>query len=262
MISERFSRDFICSKINQMKISIISDIHAADYNQSGNLILEKFLNHKEVLEADVVVFLGDIFDIMIGNYDEYAQEEKAFFDWIKIHHKKKTIHFHEGNHDFHLEKLFRRMKLNVCYHQSGFVIEDEELKYYLEHGDDIELDNKSYKFYKSLIRSRAVQLLAELKWVPYQLVRAIGTRASLRSRTIDAKYRKNAESQDIKEKFRVSYLSYKMKNLYDIVVCGHGHIKDKFISNSRIYINNGYAPHSHSFIMIENGEATFIDLDQ
>jgi len=245
-----------------MKISIISDIHAADYNQSGNQILEKFLKHSEVLSSDMIIFLGDIFDIMIGNYTEYSQEEKAFFDWIKVHHKTKRIYFHEGNHDFHLEKLFKKMRLNISYHKSGFSILDNGKKYYFEHGDDLEIDNKSYKFYKKIIRSNAVRLLGESKLVPYKLVRAIGTRASLRSRTIDVKYRKNAESVDIKEKFRVSYLSYKDRKNYDIVVCGHGHIKDKFQSNSKVYINNGYAPHSHSFIKIENGEAAFIDLDQ
>lgn len=245
-----------------MKISIISDIHAASYNQSGNKILNLFLNNKEVNDSDVVIFLGDIFDIMIGNYQEYFEEEKEFFTWIKANHKTKKIYFHEGNHDFHLEKLFKKQKFNISYHKSGFELRENDRLYYFEHGDDLEIDNEFYKFYKSIIRSRIVRKLAESAIIPFKIVQAIGTRASLRERTIDAKYRKKAESEIIKEKFRISYLSFKNRKDYDILVCGHGHVKDYFKSNDKIYINNGYAPVSQSFIKIENGKASFISLVQ
>ena len=66
-----------------------------------------FLRHPEVRESDCIILLGDMFDFMMGEHQEYLNIfEKFFRELKKLLAEGKEIHFFEGNHDFHLEGLF------------------------------------------------------------------------------------------------------------------------------------------------------------
>ena len=78
-----------------MKISSISDIHIYDDMDERAELLTKFLNSSEVTESDVVVLLGDIFDMMVGNKSQYLDKYKEILSEIKkICKNKKLIYKH------------------------------------------------------------------------------------------------------------------------------------------------------------------------
>ncbi|GAB4017189.1 MAG: UDP-2,3-diacylglucosamine diphosphatase [Bdellovibrio sp.] len=243
-----------------MSISIISDIHAAFYNPSGNDILSKFLKNKTVLKSNKIIFLGDIFDFMVGNYFEYLDMWNEFFSWIEKQQHKCEIHFVEGNHDFHLESLFNQKGFKINYHKEGFTLNVNNRILYVEHGDDLEIDNNNYQRYKKIIRSNFVKKIANPKIIPFNLALKIGTSASLRSRNIEEKYAKFTDDKLVKEKFRISFLKKCHKLNVQGIICGHGHIKDYFESNGVFYANNGYAPVSKTFIHYDQNELQFIEL--
>ena len=54
-----------------MKISIISDVHVNPTQENGFEILKKFCRNDIVTNSDIVVFLGDIFDLMVYEFNEY-----------------------------------------------------------------------------------------------------------------------------------------------------------------------------------------------
>lgn len=243
-----------------MSISIISDIHAAQYNSKGNSVLKSFISNAKVNQSKHIILLGDIFDFMVGNYNEYYKEWSEFFDWLKRQSHISDIHFVEGNHDFHLEKFFKMNFPKVMYHKCGFEIKVNDQNFYFEHGDDLELNNYSYKRYKKIIRSKFVNMIANPNYISFETAKKIGINASLRTKDIDSKYIKE-EPLEVVEKFRVSALMEMRKRNVEYIVCGHGHIKDRFESNGVTYINNGYAPASQSFIYFDGQSIDFENLN-
>ena len=90
-----------------MKMAIISDVHAKKSNLESYNFLLSFMKDKRVLDSESIFFLGDIFDLMVGNHIEYIDQYSDFFNALaSLLKKKKKVFFFEGNHDFHLRRLF------------------------------------------------------------------------------------------------------------------------------------------------------------
>src|SRR6476620_1061721 len=91
--------------------------------------------------------------------------------------------FFEGNHDVHLEKLFKKMWKNdeVLITQEPKIEMIEGKKYYFSHGDEHEIDNHAYHRYMRFIRSKPLKFVADYI-MPYALLNFLGERASKISR--------------------------------------------------------------------------------
>ena len=68
--------------------------------------------------------------------------------------------FIEGNHDFHvkniLENRFSNYK-NFFYRKDGLSLNVDNRKIYYCHGDDIEIGNPAYQFFRKIIRQDIVK---------------------------------------------------------------------------------------------------------
>jgi len=257
-----------------MKIVTISDVHIKESNDLSDKLLMKFFRHPDVQSAQVIIFLGDIFDLMIGPMSQYFTRFPHFFSELEnAIASGKTIYFVEGNHDFHLKLLFRQFfkiknQLNAeKFNLMNEVILTDQVKIYFSHGDDVEIENLPYKLFKRFVTSAPVTFFANYL-MPHFFIKNIGESSARASRKRNNKrYSSVSDLAPIKEKFRKSYEVFhkKMKERdlgMDLYVGGHSHVKDYYKSSAGFaYINNGYAPHSQSFILIENGEASFIQLD-
>ena len=139
-----------------MKISTISDVHIKDQTDNAANKFFEFLDHPRVKNSDIIFLLGDIFDLMVGPFDEYIfQFEFIFQKFNQLIKEGVKIYYIAGNHDFFLEEMFIRWKkLNninndqFIYLEKEFIIQNNKKKIYLSHGDDIELDNDNYMLYK------------------------------------------------------------------------------------------------------------------
>ncbi len=243
-------------------ITTISDVHIKVPGDKAYKLFLSFLRDPIVKKSEKVVLLGDIFDFVVGGDQGFIKEFQEVFDEIKsLLREGKQVYFIEGNHDFHVGKLFKETfpDDNFIFSKERIHLTHQGTNITLCHGDDIELDNPSYKKYSRIIRSKPIQVLAE--WiVPFPFTRMIGNWASAKSRKKNiAQY--ESKSDLIKEKFRSSSEAAYQEVPSQIIVCGHSHVKDKYESTlGFIYINNGYFPNEKTFISIEKDQVRFNEL--
>lgn len=240
-----------------MKISAISDVHVKDTNDKAHALLVDFFAHPLVQDSDYILLLGDIFDLMCGPHEEYLRKYQEIFSKMdELQKKGKKIFFFEGNHDVHLEKLFKKLWKNgeIIISQDAIVEEIEGKLYYFSHGDEHEIDNISYQKYIRFIRSAPLKFIAEFV-MPYSLLNYLGERASRMSRK---KGYKKFNEEKVRSRFRSGVLE-KTKGAFDFVLGGHSHVQDQWIlpESKSLYLNNGFALQSKTFIYIENHEFRF-----
>jgi UDP-2,3-diacylglucosamine hydrolase len=243
-----------------MKISAISDVHVKSPGDEADKLLMEFLNHPLVKESEYVVLLGDIFDLMCGPHDEYLELYPHFFEKLtQLQQNGSKVLFFEGNHDVHLEKLFKKVWKNdeVRITQEPVVEIIDGKKFYFSHGDEHEIDNHSYHRYIKFIRSAPLKFVADYL-MPFAVLNFFGERASKASRKNGYK---KFDAEAVREKFR-SGVKVNCKNDFDFILGGHSHVKDEYhlAGSKTVYMNNGYALASKTFIFIENNYPQFIEL--
>lgn len=243
-----------------MKIAAISDVHVKAPNDEADQLLSSFFHHPEVQSADYIILLGDIFDLMCGSHEEYLQLYKHHFEAMAdLLSKGKKVYFFEGNHDVHLERLFRKVWKNqsILITQEPVVEEIGGKKYYFSHGDEHEVDNISYHKYMRLIRSRPLKFVAD-HLMPFKVLNYFGERASKMSRKKGAK---RFDAEGVRKRFREG-VSEITKGQFDFVLGGHSHVKDEYLipGSHSVYLNNGYALHTGTFILIDNHHPQFLSL--
>ncbi len=252
-----------------MKIVAISDVHIKTPGDQAEKLILEFFHHPVVQESDHIFLLGDIFDLVIGPHSQYFRRFPTFFHTVgEMLIKGKNIYYVEGNHDFHLRglfesyfKVFPDIPKNHFHLAPEFIIQNGGKSVHLAHGDDMEIDNVGYKIFKGIVTSTPLTFYAN-NLMPYFLIKNVGETASKISRNRNNKrYTKSVDLSKVEDKFRRSVEIFHAKKNCDIYVCGHSHVKDLYPSvNGFIYINNGYAQFSRSFILIENGICSFVPL--
>ena len=250
-----------------MSISIISDVHIREaFGKEYNLMC-RFLEHPEVKKSEKVILLGDIFNLMVGSHRGYISKYKELFIKItKLLEDGVEIHFVEGNHDFHLMSLFRDYfnrfhGKSFFYHTEMFELNKFGKKIVFCHGDDIEIDNDGYRFYRFMIKSFPARLIIN-NVLTFSYINKVGDYWNKKSYERHRIYNRDEFQKKIKAKFRVSAEKFWKKSHADIIVAGHSHTKDYYLQpeNKYLYINNGEAFFSKTFIHIDSESAQFISL--
>jgi UDP-2,3-diacylglucosamine hydrolase len=197
---------------------------------------------------------------MCGPHVEYFQMFRHHFDAMDALLKKgKKVFFFEGNHDVHLEKLFRNVWKNkeIVITQDPIIESIDGKKYYFSHGDEHEVDNLSYHRYIKFIRSKPLKFVAD-HIMPFAVLNFFGERASKVSRK---KGSKRFDAEGVRKRFRHG-VSETTEGQFDFVLGGHSHVKDEYIipGTSSMYLNNGYALQSKTFILIDHNVPKFVSL--
>ncbi len=243
-----------------MKIAAISDVHIKSAHDEADDLLTAFLNHPEVQTSDYILLLGDIFDLMCGPHEEYLVAYSHIFALLtNLQNEGKKVYFFEGNHDVHLEKLFKKLWPHdeVRVTQDPIIEEIDGHQYYFSHGDEHEVDNLSYHRYIKFIRSKPLKFVAE-NLIPYVVLNFFGERASKISRK---KGSRTFNIEQVRERFRHG-VGVTTQGRFDFVLGGHSHVQDEYkIPGSKsVYLNNGYALKTRTFILIDNHQSKFIPL--
>lgn len=243
-----------------MKIVAISDVHVKAPHDEAYKLLFNFLNHPETLSADYVVLLGDIFDFMVGTHKTYLKDYSELFDSLdRLQKSGKKVFYTEGNHDVHLQKLlrYRWPKDEVVVSQQPIIEIIDGKKYYFSHGDEHEVDNHAYHSYMRFIRTKPLKFAAE-NIIPYGILNYIGKKASEKSRK---RGYKSFDEEKVRETFRAGVTTTTHGN-FDFVLGGHSHVKDRFTipDSQSLYINNGFALKSKTFILIKDHQLDFVPI--
>lgn len=254
-----------------MKAKIfISDVHIKNEGDEPSRLLLSFLKIAQSTDVGEVYLVGDIFDLMVGGHVEYFKKHSEIFENLEeVILRGKKVFYLEGNHDFHLRGLFesfneriKRGNNKIIYSKTAIVQElDDGKLLYVTHGDEVEIENAGYILYKRLINNRFVEHVAN-NLATFSFVESIGHWASTRSRERNiSRYESPDMQEKIKEKFRRSAEVFSQKIKADYLVCGHSHVQDHYeCSSGTIYLNNGYAPFTKSYLRIDVNGASFIKL--
>ena len=236
-----------------MNLMATSDLHIIHENDDAHIFFKKFVNLALRNGTETVVLLGDIFDFMVGNNQGYLKDYNWYFkDIEKLLLSGIEVYVVEGNHDFHLEKIYEQRykdfeKFNYISGDLNLKIGD--LNFLFMHGDDLDLDNPGYKKWKEIYTSNWFKTLVN-NVLPYPVLKYLGGKASTDSK------KRNSPNFDY-EKYKIFYREKVLKFIedkkeIDILVAGHTHIEDKFEFESKIYVNNGYPAKTNKFIYIQN----------
>lgn len=242
-----------------MKISFISDTHIVHDGDRRNQALKKFYRHPLVNDSDYIIFGGDIFDYASGFHPEYFNRFKSFFDAIKrFLNEGKQVVFIEGNHDIHLKRNFDEFfnqnalnKNNFEYSQTYFEIKDKKNHLYFTHGDELPGTPEKYIQYKNLIRSRPLQIAANL--MPLKLFDYLASNASKNSRGRSSQYEENETLDSFRE------AAMNIETEANIVITGHSHLLDEYKHKKRAYFNNGFSPKTGKFVYYAAGKTSLKD---
>jgi UDP-2,3-diacylglucosamine hydrolase len=122
-----------------MRIAAISDVHVKTPFDEADKLLSQFLTHPIVRESDYILLLGDIFDLMCGPHKAYFEKFSHLFDLLdQLKMAGKKVMFFEGNHDVHLENLFKMRwpQGEIVLSQTPWIWEIDGKMYYFSHGDE------------------------------------------------------------------------------------------------------------------------------
>ena len=241
----------------------ISDVHIRHPGDERYKALLSFMKSEEVLNSRRVIFLGDIFDLMVGNHQEYIKQYSCFFQLLgDLHSKGKEITYFEGNHDLHLEKLFRENVPFVNVEKEQMIVKENGKNYHFSHGDNFDISNLSYQRYKKVLNSSFCKKLAG-GIVPFSFIELIGKNASKLSRKRSSAYSEHS-TDELKERYRENILNSISSNI-DVVVFGHSHIleNNSVLENKQktSLFNNGYFPQTKSFICATENSCSLIPLN-
>ncbi len=236
-----------------MSLVAISDLHIRFPRDQSSKILRSFLDHPKTKEASHIIFLGDIFDLMIGYSQEYFKLYDFFFKELEVLLKAgKFVFYVEGNHDFHLRKLFKKFFSGRKIEEQFRLVDDwleldlQGKKIRISHGDELDYQNQSYQLTKKFLKSGPIEIVANnamnLSWM-----HSFGLRASRMSRN---QGRKHFNADLTKAKFRLGAQAL-FSGDADIYLGGHSHVQDFFHWDNRTYINNGDPRISEKFIGVD-----------
>jgi UDP-2,3-diacylglucosamine hydrolase len=250
-----------------MKAMIISDLHIKKNNDTCSQLLSEFFRACDQVCPDRVIFLGDIFDMMAGNYKDYITEYPNFFDGIKNQLELgRKVYYFEGNHDFHIGEVFQKfLKENMLdtnnfyYERNPILLDFNGKKVLLGHGDDLDYNNESYKKWKRIYSSGYFKFFLN-KVLTYKGLKKIGNWASSDSKKRGSK---TFDYNKAKDKYRKGASVVATKEI-DYLIAGHTHIKDdhtfEFEGKKIRYLNNGFPLHDRVFIKVDD-DINLVPLD-
>jgi UDP-2,3-diacylglucosamine hydrolase len=233
------------------RVFIFSDLHLTRLDSPlGNAFLRALDGVSG--PGDAVVLAGDVFEVLVGNSKYFLRMHGAFFEKIRdLLERGVSVHYIEGNHDFHLCEL---LPSAVRIHDARVDLEVEGpggkiLKIRVEHGDLVDQDDRGYLLMRTVFRSGVVHWLARvlpgawIEWLATGVARAPAQKESdlpnpwneTKTATLRGKFREHAEAA--------------RRQGIDFVVMGHCHDLDEW---GGFYWNMGYPPVHRQFLVYES----------
>lgn len=239
-----------------MRLVTLSDIHIRELNDQGHRCLNDFLSHPLTVEATHIGLLGDIFDLMAGDHEAYIVRFREIFEAIgNLCRQEKIVYFAEGNHDMHLEGLFKRAsrEWGVQAAHRFQVLSSERLveiagkQVIIGHGDEYNRSDSTYLKYKSFIKKPWLAFIAD-HVMPLAVLDYVGERASKKSRAYG---NRSYNEEEVRQKFRAG-VELMTPVVAEIVLGGHSHVVDEYKFKNKVYLNNGFPPKSRKFIAVDS----------
>lgn len=224
---------------NPYKILVLSDIHLR--SPQSDTRYQKFLDVLKKFDEssyDELFLMGDIFDILIGPFQFWKKLHPDFFNLLhSLKQNKKNISWVQGNHDFQIGSLLEEFKINWI--EQDAVLERNQLKIYLAHGDLADWTDKLHPLWRKLLTSQFLKWIlgqlsenfAEKRFYPFAL------KASSASRRVSGTTPRDPNAD---ETFKKYALKMGTQHKTSLVLLGHSHLTENTLLEQKIhYLNLG-----------------------
>ena len=196
-----------------MSINFISDLHLDKSRPHINKYFIEYLHNLDNSVTDLYI-LGDLFEYWVGD-DDPMDGLSEVRDAIINLGKKINIWYMHGNRDFLVTKnICKELKINLL--NDPTVLEVNNKKILLLHGDTLCTDDHEYQNFRAMVRSTTWQK----EMLSKSLNERLGIANSLREKSIEANRFKGEDIMDVNIS-EVTNLINKYKP--DVIIHGHTH---------------------------------------
>lgn len=144
------------------KIYFASDLHLGSDIYEDPLVTEKrFVRWLDSIapDAKAIYLLGDIFDFWFEYKKVVPRGFVRFFGKIaELSDSGTEIHFFTGNHDIWMYDYLPK-ELGITIHRKPLIVDFNEKKFFMAHGDGLGDESRSFKLIRSVFRNRFCQIL-------------------------------------------------------------------------------------------------------
>lgn len=228
----------------------VSDLHLSAVTDDQEHRFTRFL--REVpKEGDVLVLGGDIFDLFVGNKPSFLRQHGEIISALKAFARMSgKIFYLEGNHDFHLKKVFSDTP-GISVESGPFCLEFFGRKYWVAHGDEIDREDRGYLFLRRLTRSLFFRVFLYL--LPDVLVDGIGRWSSRTSRRYNDAGRLPEEKKERTKHLFREHAHVKIREGFSGVFLGHSHLADESMGGDQkgFYVNLGFSESEIPYVEID-----------
>lgn len=200
----------------------VSDIHIKGPDCPRAQLFTAFLRSLDGNTTHLFL-LGDIFDLWVADHRWFIDRYQAIIRELdRLRHDGVEIHYFEGNHDLHLRWFFGD-RLGLRVHEGPYTLQLGSNTVRLEHGDEMDLDDRGYLFLRWFLRTPPVRFL--IRHLPGALVARLGNRASNMSHgyVSGAKFEPD---RDVITIIRAHAMRVAAEERFDLLVSGHLHVRD------------------------------------
>jgi UDP-2,3-diacylglucosamine hydrolase len=246
-----------------MKAVFISDLHLRDDFEPNAQLLRKLLNRMVAGHYTHLFLLGDVFDLWIADHKYFSGRFGSTIDKLReLRDAGVEIHYFEGNHDLDLRPFFER-KMGMIVHENAVTLNLLGQRIRIEHGDQMDPDDRDYLFLRWLLRTPPVRWLG--RHLPGKAVNWIGETASAKSRDYTTGVRERVDTAEMEKKL----LDHARRVLdyapFDVLIAGHVHmVMDRSFVDGRTHrvINLGTWLDQPMMFEISEGRFNFVPVDK
>ncbi len=243
----------------------VSDIHIKSPNDERAGLFRRFVVHCQAKPPEHLFLVGDIFDLWVADRDYFVDAYREIIDdLMKLKRLGTQIHYFEGNHDLDL-RLYWERKLGFDVHGEAAFFELDGKTVRVEHGDQMDPDDRGYLFLRWLLRTPVLRFLG--RFLPNGFVAWLGGRASVASRDYTTNVKSTTEDET-RAKIRAHAVKVFSERPFDYLVSGHVHVAEDSAlnlpaSNGTIRaINTGTWLKEPLLFELKNGEGRLTPVEE
>ena len=197
-----------------MSSCFISDLHLDNKREEIKKAFFKFLE-SEASEFENLYILGDLFEVWIGDDFEDDFTREVISELKKFSLKDKNIFIMHGNRDFLLGEKFAE-KCGAKLISDPLILDKEEKKIMLSHGDIFCTDDVEYQSFKEKVRNE--------KWQKEFLSKDLKDREEIAKNLRKESARKNSKKEDyLMDVNKLEVEKIAQENKVEILIHGHVH---------------------------------------
>ena len=197
-----------------MSSCFISDLHLDNKREEIKKAFFKFLE-SEASEFENLYILGDLFEVWIGDDFEDDFTREVISELKKFSLKDKNIFIMHGNRDFLLGEKFAE-KCGAKLISDPLILDKEEKKIMLSHGDIFCTDDVEYQSFKEKVRNE--------KWQKEFLSKDLKDREEIAKNLRNESAMKNSKKEDyLMDVNKTEVEKIARENEVEILIHGHVH---------------------------------------